>query len=205
MQVVAIAAAAAAVCLLGGSAAHADPCTAIPDHGPAPAFLRAGAAFSGPVVNIIDGDGLCVAVGPRPGLDWVEVRLADFFAPELHKAGGAAAKTALESVALGRQASCVADHQSYDRIVALCTIGGQSIGNLMRAQGMAEGGNASGVAPAQPRVVRGVRGFTSSPTYRSCAEARAAGAAPMYRGQAGFNPKLDGDGDGVACEPYRRR
>lgn len=36
--------------------------------------------------------------------------------------------------------------------------------------------------------------------YRNCAEARAAGAAPIYRGQAGYRPELDRDGDGVACE-----
>lgn len=41
--------------------------------------------------------------------------------------------------------------------------------------------------------------------FRSCAQARAAGAAPMYRGQASYNPNLDGDRDGVACEPYRGR
>lgn len=41
--------------------------------------------------------------------------------------------------------------------------------------------------------------------YHNCAEARAAGAAPLYRGQAGYRPEMDGDGDGVACEPYRKR
>jgi len=41
--------------------------------------------------------------------------------------------------------------------------------------------------------------------YRGCHEVRAAGAAPLYRGQPGYRPEMDGDGDGVACEPYRRR
>mgnify|MGYP000101825958 CR=1 FL=1 len=36
--------------------------------------------------------------------------------------------------------------------------------------------------------------------YRSCAEARAAGAAPIYAGQPGYSRKLDRDGDGIACE-----
>lgn len=39
-----------------------------------------------------------------------------------------------------------------------------------------------------------------SRTYRSCAEARAAGAAPLRRGQPGYNAALDRDGDGTACE-----
>ncbi|WP_457972329.1 GmrSD restriction endonuclease domain-containing protein [Arthrobacter sp. D1-17] len=36
--------------------------------------------------------------------------------------------------------------------------------------------------------------------YSSCAAARAAGAAPLFAGQAGYRPALDRDSDGVACE-----
>lgn len=36
--------------------------------------------------------------------------------------------------------------------------------------------------------------------YKNCAAARAAGAAPLYVGEPGYRPKMDGDGDGVACE-----
>ena len=36
--------------------------------------------------------------------------------------------------------------------------------------------------------------------YRSCAEARAAGAAPLRVGDPGYGRHLDRDGDGVACE-----
>ncbi|MFF7053432.1 excalibur calcium-binding domain-containing protein [Streptomyces griseorubiginosus] len=38
--------------------------------------------------------------------------------------------------------------------------------------------------------------------YENCDEARAAGAAPLHRGDPGYAPHLDRDGDGVACEPY---
>ena len=38
--------------------------------------------------------------------------------------------------------------------------------------------------------------------YRYCSDARAAGAAPLYRGDPGYRPALDADGDGTACEPY---
>ncbi len=41
--------------------------------------------------------------------------------------------------------------------------------------------------------------------YRNCAQAWAAGAAPIYRGQPGYRSEMDGDGDGIACEPYRGR
>lgn len=37
--------------------------------------------------------------------------------------------------------------------------------------------------------------------FANCAEARAAGAAPVRRGEPGYGPHLDRDGDGVACEP----
>ena len=36
--------------------------------------------------------------------------------------------------------------------------------------------------------------------YANCSAARAAGAAPIYRGQPGYQPALDRDGDGIACE-----
>jgi len=36
--------------------------------------------------------------------------------------------------------------------------------------------------------------------YPNCSAARAAGAAPIYRGQPGYGAHLDRDGDGKACE-----
>lgn len=37
-------------------------------------------------------------------------------------------------------------------------------------------------------------------SYANCAEARAAGAAPIQRGEPGYSSKLDRDGDGTACD-----
>jgi micrococcal nuclease len=37
-------------------------------------------------------------------------------------------------------------------------------------------------------------------SYPNCAAARAAGVAPLHRGEPGYSAKLDRDGDGVACE-----
>ncbi|MFC5911307.1 excalibur calcium-binding domain-containing protein [Streptacidiphilus monticola] len=36
--------------------------------------------------------------------------------------------------------------------------------------------------------------------YENCAAARAAGDTPLYRGEPGYAPWLDRDGDGIACE-----
>jgi hypothetical protein len=36
--------------------------------------------------------------------------------------------------------------------------------------------------------------------YQNCAEVRAAGKAPLHRGDPGYSSALDRNGDGVACE-----
>jgi len=64
--------------------AFADPC-----EGPLP--RTAGAEFSGVVRYVGDGDSLCVGNSSDPAT-WIEVRLADFNAPELHRDGGCARK-----------------------------------------------------------------------------------------------------------------
>ena len=38
--------------------------------------------------------------------------------------------------------------------------------------------------------------------YPGCNEARAAGVAPIYQGHPGYRESMDGDGDGIACEPH---
>lgn len=39
--------------------------------------------------------------------------------------------------------------------------------------------------------------------WPGCDAARAAGTAPIYRGEPGYRSGMDGDDDGIACEPYR--
>lgn len=61
------------------------------------------------------------------------------------------------------------------------------------------GGRHCHRAPAQP--VREVqRAIGGDVYYPNCAAARAAGAAPIRAGQAGYGRHLDRDGDGRACE-----
>lgn len=52
--------------------------------------------------------------------------------------------------------------------------------------------------PAAPRPGAGSGG--GAPFYKTCADARAAGAAPLRRGDPGYREELDRDGDGKACE-----
>ncbi|ASR54102.1 deoxyribonuclease [Cellulomonas sp. PSBB021] len=57
-------------------------------------------------------------------------------------------------------------------------------------------------SPVTPR--RATTGGAPTPppagSFASCADARAAGAAPLHAGDPGYRPGLDGDGDGIACE-----
>lgn len=39
--------------------------------------------------------------------------------------------------------------------------------------------------------------------FANCSQARAAGVAPIRRGEPGYATHLDRDDDGVACEPYQ--
>lgn len=111
------------------SLAWADPCEA-----PLP---KSGTEFAGPVTYIVDGDGFCV--GEAQG--GIEVRLADFNAPELNTPEGRVAKKVLTSIAMGKQAECVAGNRTYDRTAARCRIDGRPVGDLMREVGIGEGGN----------------------------------------------------------------
>ena len=45
----------------------------------------------------------------------------------------------------------------------------------------------------------------ASVTYSGCNEVRALGKAPLYAGEPGYRETMDGDGDGIACEPIRSR
>ncbi|MCJ0869015.1 excalibur calcium-binding domain-containing protein [Streptomyces sp. AP-93] len=66
----------------------------------------------------------------------------------------------------------------------------------------------SGKTPA-PAATGKAKPPASSPTpapapkdtyYKNCAEAKAAGAAPIRRGQPGYGKHLDRDNDGIACD-----
>lgn len=96
------------------------------------------------------------------------------------------------SVEVEDQASLLPQPLVYDR--------GMSAQELDAQQPSAGGlpGRASVRAPSAVASA-------SSWSYRNCAQARAAGAAPIRRGEPGYGAHMDGDGDGVACEPYRGR
>ena len=60
---------------------------------------------------------------------------------------------------------------------------------------------AAGPAPVPPPApAPGRAPAPAGAPFENCAAARAAGAAPVRRGDPGYGTHLDGDGDGVACE-----
>ncbi len=113
--------------LLTGTA-WGDPCEA--------ELPKKGAVFAGFVEYVGDGDSLCVT--SSRGL--IEIRLKNFWAPELHDEGGPEAKARLERIAMGKQLVCVADKRSFDRVVAECQLDGVSLAKRLRDDGAVEGG-----------------------------------------------------------------
>lgn len=55
-------------------------------------------------------------------------------------------------------------------------------------------------APSSPKAAAPAAPAPSSVYYANCTAVRAAGAAPIRRGQPGFSSKFDRDGDGIGCE-----
>ena len=39
--------------------------------------------------------------------------------------------------------------------------------------------------------------------FAGCDQVRAEGLAPLRSWERGYSERMDGDGDGIACEPYR--
>jgi len=119
--------------------AHADPC-----EGRLPS--RAGETFTGIVRYIGDGDSLCVGRSTDPAT-WIEVRMADFDAPELREPNGRRSRDFLTRTASGRTVTCTAERGrsgrviSYDRVIATCRLNGRRLGDLLRGAGAPEGGN----------------------------------------------------------------
>jgi endonuclease YncB( thermonuclease family) len=77
----------------------------------------------------------------------VEVRLADFYAPELKEPGGRQARDTLKRITAGRRVDCISRGRSWDRVAAECRLAGRSLGDHMRAAGVREGGRGRAPRP----------------------------------------------------------
>jgi micrococcal nuclease len=91
-----------------GGAAHAATCG-----GTAPA---GAAEFRGPVLEVLDGERLCVALGPDPSA-WVPVRLADAVT---RVSTAPASRGALMAASFGQDVTCRIVGQDEQGVVAEC-------------------------------------------------------------------------------------
>lgn len=71
-----------------------------------------------------------------------------------------------------------------------------------------EAGSIDPIIETISPMKHGVRDWRSRPPragdyWQGCNDARAAGTAPIYDDEPGYRPEMDGDGDGIACEPFR--
>jgi len=101
--------------LLCAGGASAFPCGA-------PA-LPVGGALRGPVLHVLDGETLCVALGPATS-DWAALRLSD--------APPASNRSLLMAVAFAKDVDCTIVETGEAELVAFCTLDGRSLGDLAR-------------------------------------------------------------------------
>lgn len=153
------------------------------------------------VTRIIDGDTIevrdCSSCRPY------RIRLADVWAPETHEPGGASATSRLRNIIpVGTRISFERTQaDSYGRRVGVVRVGasGGSVNSRMRAYGYTNQGSGSASRSSSRATAGGAS--SSSNDWRS----RCDTSQRTYRGQAGYHPSQDRDGDGIGCECGCRR
>lgn len=97
------------------------------------------------------------------------------------------------------------DQKGAVRILSIAALLGATVGAGTIA--LDEEGRAGIVSALKPIAVKAglarARDPQAGDSWGGCDDARAAGTAPIYSGEPGYRESMDGDGDGIACEPYR--
>lgn len=104
------------VAMAGGPVAPA----ASPCRGAAPPV---GVMFRGPVLHVVDGQRLCVALGPDPS-EWAEVRLAGL--------GPDGSRQVLMAAAFAKDVDCTVLAPAEDAPYAACSFAGRDLAALTR-------------------------------------------------------------------------
>ncbi len=118
--------------LMCGSPAEAAE-QAMPCQGPSPV---AGVEIRGPVLHVIDGETICVALNFNTD-SWIRLRLADApTARPLLKTSTATGESpnprgALMQAALAKTATCKTVRADDGRVEALCEVDGRPLGDLL--------------------------------------------------------------------------
>ncbi len=183
-----------------------------------PAPVPAPTTFT--VSRVVDGD--TVTVKASTGASYT-IRLIGIDSPEVGRCGADKATAAMNRMVAGKRVTLApgakTDKDHYGRLLRYVNVGSLDAGRQQIATGLAvaryDGRDGYGVHPRQADYVRldaATPNVTcaappkpappaSSVYYANCDAVRAAGKAPLYRGQPGYEtPRLDRDGDGVACK-----
>lgn len=104
----------------------------------------------------------------------------------------AADKAAADAAAAAKAA---ADKAAADKAAADQAAAAKAAADQAAAAAAQKAAQAPAPAPAAVPAAPAPAAY-----YANCSAAKAAGAAPLYRGQPGYSSALDRDGDGVACE-----
>lgn len=88
-------------------------------------------------------------------------------------------------------------------VSSVATFGGVLLLTAPAAPGHPAAPASSSPARSAASVAAAAAALETSVHYAGCNEVRALGKAPLYRGQPGYRIGMDGDNDGIACEPHR--
>jgi len=118
------------LCAMAGTARAdaAQPCT-----GPRPV---AGVEIRGPVLHVIDGETICVALGYAPD-EWIRLKLAD--APKVSPIRRVSSRvqadprSVMMAATFAKMAECVTEQDRDGQVVAVCTVDGAPLGSALRA------------------------------------------------------------------------
>ncbi len=104
-----------------GAAQAGEACRA-----PAPAV---GTEIHGPVLHVLDGRHLCVALGETPD-QWLELEIADQGLIQASSRPDASPRGTLMAVAFAQNITCRIEARADDHAVAACTLDGRPLGDL---------------------------------------------------------------------------
>jgi hypothetical protein len=90
-----------------------------------------GAEFSGPVLQVIDAQTLCVAQGTDPS-QWVQVRLP--------RGQRAETRGDLMAASFARNVTCRTLRRIQDEVIAACAVDGENVGRLTRTRAVKASG-----------------------------------------------------------------
>ena len=167
--------------------------------------------------EVVDGDTITMSDGST-------VRLIGIDTPERGQCGFDEASAVLAQLITGQSITLVPgardDVDRYGRLLRYVEVNGVDADLKMIESGWAiaryDGRDGYGTHPRQDAYVQAddvtpslnactavVDPIAAPPAavyYQNCTEVRAAGAAPIRPGDAGWQSKFDGDDDGVGCE-----